>query len=186
MTEKNNKILFITGNPHKLKEARKILTDFEVDNKEVDLDEIQGTTSEIVEKKAKLAYEMFKCPLIVEDVSLEFDGLNGLPGPYIKDFLDKLGKEGLVQILEPFENKSAKAICTIGYIDDNELTLISGEVKGEIVEVRGESEFGWDPIFLPDGRNETYAEMNDKLKNSISHRKMAFDRLKEYLYMKYQ
>lgn len=91
------KIYFITGNQNKLKEFTQIIGDigkYELSSKNVDLPEYQGEPEEIAREKCKIALELVKEPVLVEDTSLCFNGLNGLPGPYIKWFLDKLKPEG--------------------------------------------------------------------------------------------
>lgn len=78
-----------------------------------------------------------------------FNAYQGLPGPYIKWFLKSLGHEGLIKMLQPYSNKTAEAMCTIGYFDKNlvEPKLFIGKTKGKIVESRGKKDFGWDAIF---------------------------------------
>jgi len=86
--------------------------------------------------------------------------------------------------LEPWEDKSGYALCTyaLSWGPDHEPVLFPGKHDGKIVPKRGPPEaFGWDPIFEPDGCNQTYAEMSQELKNQISHRRKALDKLKEYL-----
>jgi inosine triphosphate pyrophosphatase len=90
-------ISFITGNPNKLKEFTQIIGDvspYLFDTKSIDLPEYQGEPEEIAIAKCKTALEIAKSPVLIEDTSLCFNGLNGLPGPYIKWFLDKLKPEG--------------------------------------------------------------------------------------------
>lgn len=91
------KIHFITGNENKLKEFTQIFGDvnnYELLSKNVDLPEYQGDPEEIAHEKCKRALDLVKEPVIIEDTSLCFNGLNGLPGPYIKWFVDKLKPEG--------------------------------------------------------------------------------------------
>lgn len=98
----NQKLTFITGNPQKLKEFQAMMSGIEgidINNIELDLDEYQGTSIEIATKKAKLAATYVDNPIICEDVSLGFNAFNGLPGPYIKDFLKALKPEGLYRMV---------------------------------------------------------------------------------------
>lgn len=125
---------------------------------------------------------------LVEDTSLCFNALKGLPGPYIKWFLDKIGHDGLNKLLVGFEDKSAYAMCTFAYssgADENEVPQVfSGKTYGVIVPAQSTPDkpaFGWDPIFKPDGYELTYAEMDKKTKNSISHRYKALDLVREHL-----
>ena len=121
--------------------------------------------------------------VIIEDVSLSFNALKGLPGPYIKDFLQNLGREGLWQLLKGFEDKTAYAQCTYAICrgKGHEPILFTGKCHGTIVPPRGENMFGWDPIFQPDGFKGTFAEIDPDVKNYISHRGKALALVKKYL-----
>ncbi len=84
----------------------------------MDLDELQGEPEFIAKSKAKTASNLLpSTPVIIEDVSLCFNALNGLPGPYIKSFLDKLGREGLYKILSSFHDKTAYAMCIYAFCE---------------------------------------------------------------------
>lgn len=179
-------IYLITGNPGKLAEFNDILG-FELKNKKIDLDEIQSMDAKVIGKyKVMEAYEMIKAPVIVEDVSLAFHALKGMPGPFIKWFLESAGVSALPRLIKDFTNKTAEAVCTITYYDGNSLKHFEGKVQGRISdEPRGKDGFGWDSIFIPDGQadagSQTYAEMGTKKKNKLSHRKLAIEALKQYL-----
>uniref|UniRef100_A0A2K6GP71 Inosine triphosphate pyrophosphatase n=1 Tax=Propithecus coquereli TaxID=379532 RepID=A0A2K6GP71_PROCO len=128
--------------------------------------------------------EEVKGPVLVEDTCLCFNALKGLPGPYIKWFLEKLKPEGLHQLLAGHEDKSAYALCTFALStgDPSEpVHLFRGRTSGQIVVPRGSRDFGWDPCFQPDGYEQTYAEMPKAEKNAISHRFRALRKLQEYL-----
>ncbi|KAB8232175.1 inosine triphosphate pyrophosphatase-like protein [Aspergillus alliaceus] len=173
---------FITGNKNKLAEVRAILGDvIEVNNQGIDVPEIQGTIEEIAREKCRHAAEVIGGPVLTEDTALEFHALKGLPGPYIKSFLDALGHEGLNKMLDSFDDKSAEAVCTFAFSDGPgaEPILFQGRTKGAIVRPRGPSNFGWDPIFEYQGK--TYAEMDKAEKNQISHRYKALDKLQRWL-----
>ena len=89
---------------------------------------------------------------IIEDTSLYFDCLNGLPGPLIKWFLEKLGDKKLSEIVEKLGDDSAEAKTIIGYMDEaGNIEYFEGSIKGKIVLPQGEGGFGWDKIFMPDG-----------------------------------
>uniref|UniRef100_A0A8V0YFL3 XTP/dITP diphosphatase n=1 Tax=Gallus gallus TaxID=9031 RepID=A0A8V0YFL3_CHICK len=122
-------------------------------------------------------------PVIVEDTCLCFNALGGLPGPYIKWFLEKLKPEGLYKLLAGFEDKSAYALCTFAFSTGNPeepVKLFKGQTHGVIVEPRGPRDFGWDPCFQPDGYDQTYAELPKAVKNSISHRYRALSELSAF------
>ena len=86
-------------------------------------------------------------------------------------------------MLAGFDDKSAFALCTFAYLPgklDDSVVLFRGKTPGQIVPPRGPTDFGWDPCFQPDGYDQTYAEMDKTLKNSISHRGKALEELKKY------
>lgn len=121
-------------------------------------------------------------PVIVEDTSLGFEAFGGLPGPYIKYFLDAIGPEGLFRMLNTWKNKNALATCRIGFCEssNSEPIIFKGIVKGTIVEPRGSSGFGFDYCFQPEGLSETFAEMNKETKNKLSHRYAAVEAMKRH------
>ena len=115
-------VTFVTGNQNKLKEVRAILGDeyadkFVLEAKKVDLPELQGEPEDIAKEKASLAAKDIGGPTLVEDTSLCYNALKGLPGPYVKWFLDKTGHEGLVNMLAAYEDKSAYAQCIFAYCE---------------------------------------------------------------------
>ncbi|CRL00552.1 CLUMA_CG013812, isoform A [Clunio marinus] len=178
-------ITFVTGNIKKLEEVKSILGHnfpYELRSEKIDLPELQGEIDEISRIKCKEAAKHIKGPVVVEDTSLCFNALKGLPGPYIKWFLDKLEPEGLHKLLAGFEDKSAQAICTLAFTRDenSEVILFQGVTNGTIVAPRGCRDFGWDPIFQPDDYDKTYGELPKETKNKISHRYRAVDKLREY------
>eukprot|EP00441_Pelagodinium_beii_P035159 CAMPEP_0197629816 /NCGR_PEP_ID=MMETSP1338-20131121/7524_1 /TAXON_ID=43686 ORGANISM="Pelagodinium beii, Strain RCC1491" /NCGR_SAMPLE_ID=MMETSP1338 /ASSEMBLY_ACC=CAM_ASM_000754 /LENGTH=210 /DNA_ID=CAMNT_0043200921 /DNA_START=111 /DNA_END=743 /DNA_ORIENTATION=+ len=185
-------IVFVTGNAKKLEEVKHILqssTDkaipFEVTSQKVDLPELQGDSAETIAKeKCKLAAESVKGPVMCEDTSLCYHALKGLPGPYIKWFLDKLGHEGLNKLLAGYEDKSAYAQClfTLSAGPGCEIRVFDGRTEGRIVESRGPKDFGWDAVFEPlEGGGKTFAEMTKDAKSAISHRGRALAQLRSWL-----
>ncbi|PKK27385.1 inosine triphosphatase (nucleoside triphosphate pyrophosphatase) [Columba livia] len=143
----------------------------------------QGEPDEISVQKCREAARQVRGPVIVEDTCLCFNALGGLPGPYIKWFLEKLKPEGLYKLLAGFEDKSAYALCTFAFSTGNPeepVKLFKGQTHGLIVEPRGPRDFGWDPCFQPDGYNQTYAELPKAVKNSISHRYRALSELSAF------
>lgn len=185
-------ITFVTGNANKLKEVVAILAggaessqvgNFSIVNQSLDLLEVQGTIEEVTIHKAQSAAEQIGGPVLVEDTCLGFNALKNLPGPYIKWFVASVGLEGLVKMLDGFEDKSANAICTFGYCEGpgKEVKLFQGITEGTIVSSRGPTNFGWDSIFEPKGFDQTYAELDKSVKNTISHRFRALDKLRSFL-----
>lgn len=180
-------LTFVTGNVKKLEEVKAILGSnfpYEVVNHMLDLPELQGEIDEVSIKKCQEAARRLKRPVFIEDTSLCFNALGGLPGPYIKWFLDKIKPEGLHKMLTGWEDKTAEAVCTFAYCsgtDDNlEVILFQGITKGTIVSPRGCRDFGWDCIFQPVGYDKTYGELPKEEKNKISHRFKALDKLRNH------
>ncbi|KAK9451182.1 inosine triphosphate pyrophosphatase-like protein [Limtongia smithiae] len=177
-------VTFVTGNANKLKEVQAIMSEtVELTNKSLDLDELQGTIFEVAEAKCKRAASIIGGPVLVEDTALGFTAYGGLPGPYIKWFMEKIGHAGLNNMLTAYDDKSAQAICTFAFSEGpgHEVKFFQGVQNGIIVPARGPPGFGWDPCFQPDGYEQTYAEMPKELKNTISHRFQALQLLKEFL-----
>ena len=139
--------------------------------------------TDAMSNKVMLAARQIDGPTLVEDTSLCYNALEGLPGPYVKWFLDKLGHEGLNKMLAGYDDKSAYAQCVFAYVDgpNGEPKVFVGTTDGKIVPARGPTDFGWDPVFQPDGFEETYAEMDKAVKNSISHRYRALDKFREFI-----
>lgn len=105
-----------------------------------------------------------------------------IEGPYIKWFVQKLGPNGLPRLLADFPDKTALAVCTMGYGDrTGNVRLFRGETEGTIVASRGSNGFGWDSCFVPNGYSQTYAEMPSELKNTLSHRHKAVSKLREHI-----
>jgi len=174
------KIIFITGNKGKLKEAKSIVP--VIVGRDIDLPEIQEVDAKkVIEAKLKEARKRHRGEYIVEDTSLYFECLNGLPGPLIKWFLEKLGDKKLAELAKKFKNQKAEAKTIIGYIGKNgETKFFEGSIKGKIVSPRGAGGFGWDKIFMPDGFKKTFGEMTEYEKNKISMRKKALTKFAEY------
>lgn len=169
-----HKIFLVTGNANKLEEWRRQLpSDVEIDSVDVDLPEIQSINpEEIMADKAKRAFEATGKPVVVEDVSAGLEKLGGLPGPFVKFFIKKLGDDVLYK-LAGGEGERAIVSCSIAYYDGNDLVTVRGDVNGIIVQSRGENGFGFDRTFVPEGHERTYAEMSGEEKDTVSHRSIA-------------
>jgi len=206
--EKGQPITFVTGNAKKLQEMATLLSVDELpscdegvcsvfDEEEhrsstvlvaanIDLPELQGEPEEVAREKAIVAYSIIGGPVLVEDSSLCFNALNGLPGVYIKWFMEKLGTDGLFRLLRSYEDKSAYAMCIFAYFDPAighvEPELFVGRTDGKIVAPRGpaKGKNDFDVIFEPsEGQGQTYAEMGLERKNEISQRSRALQKLKQ-------
>ena len=177
------KITFITGNKAKAELLARHLK-IEVDHKKLEIDEIQSLDlNEVVTKKAKDAYKIIKSPVLVEDASLVYSVLGKLPGPLIKLFYDEIGNAGLCRLINHY-NKDRSAVFTVAYcyFDGREPKIFDAQIKGRIAaHPRGEKGFGWDPIFIPDGFNQTWAEMDEKDAGASSMRKVALEKFERYM-----
>jgi inosine triphosphate pyrophosphatase len=174
-------ITFVTGNKNKLKEAKEILG-LNLVNTEIDLPELQFETSDkVANYKAQEAAKVIGGPVLVDDTALHFNAIGGLPGAYIRAFVTKLSPKDLTKLLAGFEDKSAYVTCSIGFCagPEKEAKVITGRVEGKIVEPKGSGGFGFDPIFMPNGYDQTYAEMDSETKNKCSHRGIALRLLNE-------
>ena len=175
--------LFVTGNPNKAREASAILG-VDLANVALDLPELQSlSVAEVAANKAATAREALDfpdSPILVEDSGLVFGAWNGLPGALTKWFLAAVGNEGLLRMLLAEGDRSARAVCAVAVADPRgSVEVFLGEVEGEIADApRGAGGFGWDPIFVPEGRVKTYAELGEE-KNEDSHRARALRAARE-------
>lgn len=174
-------ITFITGNQKKADYLAKYLG-FPVSHTKLDLDEIQSLDlKEIVEHKVRQAYDKVRSPVLVEDVSLEFEALNGLPGPFIRFFVDHVPFETICSMISG-KSRRATAKCVFGYYDGELLSLFEGGLGGEIAEKpAGENGYGWDRIFIPDGYRVTRAQLNEEDDQKTYLQVKPFAALKEFL-----
>ncbi|MDD2930223.1 MAG: non-canonical purine NTP diphosphatase [Fermentimonas sp.] len=186
-------IVFATNNKHKLEEVRKIahsklkilsLSDINC-NEEI---EETGTTLEANALiKAKHVKDKYGYDCFADDTGLEVDSLDGLPGVYSSryageacDPIDNMNK--LLSVLKETKNRKARFRTVIVLILNNNEYFFEGIVNGEItLEKRGETGFGYDPVFQPVGYNKTFAELGSEIKNSISHRALAIEKLMVFL-----
>lgn len=178
--------IFVTSNPNKAREAAEILG-VELRSVGLDLPELQALdVAEVAAAKAAAARETLSDPdfsILVEDSGLVVDAWNGLPGALTKWFLRSVGNEGLLKMLSNEENRSARAVCAVAIAGaDGSVRVFVGEVGGSVApELRGSGGFGWDPIFIPEGHSETYAELGAE-KHRDSHRARALKAAREAIY----
>lgn len=174
-------IVVVTSNKHKVAEINKILgTNYKISKLEIP--EIQSLNlDEIITKKAKTAYEIAKKPVLVTDVSLEIEALNGLPGPFVKFFVQTIGVGGTVNLIKS-KNRNAIVTDALGLYDGITMKIFKGTLRGTLAsKPRGSAGFGFDVVFIPKGKKKTYAQMSSIEKNEISHRAIALKKLKAYL-----
>ncbi len=180
-SKKYKDITFITGNQAKADYLAKYLG-FPVTHIKLDLDEIQSLDlKEIVEHKVRQAYEKVKGPVIVEDVSLEFEALSGLPGPFIRFFVDKIPFETICSMING-RTRKATARCVFGYYDGETLKLFEGMLDGNIAETpEGEKGYGWDKLFIPEGYTVTRAQLSEEDDQKTYLQIKPFAELKKFL-----
>jgi non-canonical purine NTP pyrophosphatase (RdgB/HAM1 family) len=169
--------LFVTSNHNKAREAAEILG-IELRSIALDLPELQDLdVAQVAAVKAAAAREALSAPdspILVEDSGLVIEAWSGLPGALTKWFLTSVGNEGILRMLSGEKDRSARAVCAVAIVfADGSTRVFLGEVGGSIApEPRGPGGFGWDPIFVPEGCSETYAELGPR-KHEDSHRARA-------------
>lgn len=155
--------IFVTSNLNKVKHLSDTLG-VALEHRSLELDELQSTDPHTVaEHKVRQAYDLLRVPVLIEDTSSGFTALDGLPGPYMKSFLDMTDPlEKMCRMLDGFNDRSAYAIAVFAYYDGEQLTFIEGRIDGTIADhPRGEAGYGWDPIFMPHGYDgKTSAELD--------------------------
>ena len=198
------RIVFATNNKHKLEEIRNIIGDtIEVMSLKdigcnVDIPETGTTLEENALQKAQYVYDHYHIDCFADDTGLEVDALNGAPGVYSARYAgdghdSEANMSKLLCELEAVDNRKAhfrtvialiqkRNVCPCGCTTVDVINRFEGIVEGEIIrERKGTTGFGYDPIFQPEGYNETFAELGSDIKNKISHRARATKKLADYL-----
>ena len=188
------KLFFVTGNKNKLSELERFIAqqpglkeNIQVEGVKIDLPELQGNAKEVIDAKLDEAIKHIKDgAVLVDDTGLCLEALNGLPGVYIKHFLEAIGSQGIVNMLEAFPNKKSTAECHLGFYDfgftsQPKKIHVRGVCDGTIVQPRGSNGFGFDPIFEENTSKTTLAEMSPEVKNKLSHRANALEQLCDLL-----
>ena len=187
-------LVFATGNIHKLQEVQGLFKEgFALSClKDVNItEEIPETADNLVDnalQKARYVYEKCGIPCFADDTGLEVDALGGAPGVYSARYAgeqkdSKLNMLLLLKNMNGKNNRDARFRTIIAYIDENaQEHIFEGEIKGKIIEnMAGENGFGYDPIFVPEGYKETFAELSSEIKNTISHRARAMEKFLSYI-----
>lgn len=187
------KIVFATNNKHKLEEIRSIV------NGKIEIlsladincyEEIEETGSTLEENaliKARYVKVNYGYNCFADDSGLEVEALNNEPGVLSSRYAGELcdpqdNMDKLLMKLENADNRSARFRTVISLLINDEQLLFEGVIYGSIIhEKRGEHGFGYDPIFIPDGYSNTFAELGSKIKNKISHRAIATEKLVKHL-----
>ena len=187
------KLVFATNNLHKLTEIKAILGE-QIDilslndiNCHVDIPETANTLEGNAKMKAEYIYNHYHLDCFADDTGLEVKALNGAPGIYSARYAgeghdSQANMKKLLENLKGITNREAQFRTAICLIEGGEEHLFEGLVKGKIIEEkRGEAGFGYDPVFVPDGYDQTFAELGEDIKNQLSHRARAVEKLCDYL-----
>ena len=187
------KFVFATNNAHKLEEVTAILGDkiellsMKDIHCHADIPETADTLEGNALLKARYIFENYNMDCFADDTGLEVEALNGAPGVYSARYAgdahnSEANMRKLLQDMEGIENRKAQFRTVLALIINGKEHLFEGIVKGEITKHRcGSSGFGYDPVFIPEGYTQTYAEMGNTLKNKISHRALATNKLCNFL-----
>ncbi len=187
------KICFTTNNAHKLQEVEKILGDsiHLLSLSDIgfvgEIPETHETLEENSLEKAQFIFDQFKIPVFSEDSGLEVDALNGKPGVHTAHYSGtRDAKANMSQVLRELnetDSRKARFRAVMTYIDASaNVSQFEGIVDGTIAnEMSGVDGFGYDPIFIPEGYGQTFAELSSEIKNTISHRKRALEKLIHFL-----
>ncbi len=190
------KIVFATNNLHKLEEIRKIsegqleilsLSDI---NCHDDIPETGDTLQENALIKARFVKEKYGLDCFADDTGLEVEALNNAPGIYSSRYAGEDGNSEnnmrkLLHDLNSIENRAARFKTVIALILHTEEHFFEGEVAGEIINIKqGTNGFGYDPIFKPNGYDKTFGELSNEIKNRLSHRAIATQKLVSFLLSK--
>lgn len=188
------KLVFATNNKHKLDEVRKITSHHPVEivslaeiNCFDDIPETADTLEGNALQKAHYIQEKFGLNCFADDTGLEVEALNNAPGVYSARYAgpghdSEANMKKLLHEMEGKENRKARFRTVIALVWNGKTYTFEGIVNGTITTAkRGENGFGYDPIFIPEGYDKTFAELGDNIKNQISHRAKAVEKLDEFL-----
>lgn len=190
-------ILFATHNSNKVKEAQALIPrslvtllgmgDFEQLKTITDIPETGATFEANAEQKVDFVLELVKTSVVADDSGLMVDALDGKPGVHSKRWVegsDEDRNKHLLLELQGVKNRGAQFVTVLCYYDSNtdQKHFFKGVVEGMIAEIpAGTDGFGYDPIFIPEGYSETFAQLGQSTKNTLSHRARAFQMLKDFI-----
>jgi len=186
------KLVFATSNPHKLEEIRSILPDYQIFGlKDLDIEYDIPETGQSLEDnaliKANYLFNLTGAPSFSEDTGLEVDCLNGEPGVHTARYggderdSDK-NMDKLLKNMEGEKNRKARFRTVIAFKTADKTLFFEGMAEGHIAIIKsGNQGFGYDPVFIPNGYDVTFADLNKAIKNKISHRAKAVHSLIQYL-----
>lgn len=187
------KLIFATQNPHKAREIAsllkgsfeiKTLTDLKFTE---DIPETATTFKGNAELKAQFVFERWQTNTFADDSGLEVEALQGAPGVYSARYAgypvnDQANVQKLLEAMDGKTNRKARFVTVLCLIYQGKLHFFEGSVSGILtLSIRGNNGFGYDPVFIPDGFQETFAQMNAEQKNSLSHRSRAMAKMVAFL-----
>jgi non-canonical purine NTP pyrophosphatase (RdgB/HAM1 family) len=174
--------VFVTSNNNKWQEAQRILG-YALERAELDLVEVQAeTVAAVALGKAQAAYAALQRPVIVEDAGIELVALGGFPGPFIKYWERLGGLESICRAADGLGDRRLRAVCALGICSEAGSEVVVGAIDGMLsLHPRGQSGFGWDAIFVPQGEGRTFGEMSAAEKDARSHRRKAWELLRDKL-----
>lgn len=182
------KLRFVTSNKGKVQEAQARLAPLgiQVVGRSRELEEIQADTIEKVARhKARQLLGKIKPPFFIEDAGLHIDTLQGFPATYSSYVFRTIGLDGILKLLQGKTGDARRAhfLAVIAFVDaSRRVRTFTGRADGHIATARrGSHGFGYDPIFIPDGTNVTFAELEPEEKGNRSHRGHALDQLAKHL-----
>ena len=177
-------ITFITGNEHKVIEARGIFENFgfDIDHENPGYPEIQGSIEEVAAYGARYVADLLGKPVIVDDTGLFIRALNGFPGTYSSYVQDTLTNKGILKLMEDEQDRYAEFRSCIGYCEPNcEPKTFLGTVAGEILsEEKGDHGFAYDPLFYVKEYDKTFGELTTDEKNESSHRRNSMEKFAKW------
>ena len=165
----------VTGNRNKLIEAERVLG-CRLQCEPLDLPEIQSLDLlEVLRAKGDEAWRRLRRPIVVEETGLSLPVMGGFPGPLVKWMLEAIGPQGIARTVHALADPRAIACCALLYRADDVTLIGEGEAHGTlVVEPRGTGGFGWDPVFVPEGHQQTCAELDPEVKDKLAHRGLAW------------
>lgn len=192
-----SKLIVATNNKNKTKEIKEILKEFPIEikdlkdeNIDVDIEETGSTFEENAMIKAREIYQLTGAIVIADDSGLEVDKLDGAPGIYSARFSgvgakDEDNNKKLLSLLEGVEeqDRTGRFVCAIAIVfSDGSSTVVRGECEGKVAfSPMGEGGFGYDPLFIPNGYSQSFGQLSREMKNSISHRSKALQKVRDIL-----
>lgn len=181
-------IKFITGNRHKVKEARGIFKKFgiQLEHEDLGYPEIQGSLEDVARFGAQYASSKLKGPVIVEDAGLFIRALNWFPGTYSSFVQETITNKGILKLMNDVNDRYAEFRSVVGYCTPkSEPEVFLGTVSGHIAYKEcGSHGFAYDPLFIPEGFDKTFGELTRSEKNEFSHRRRSLEEFALWLNLK--